>query len=763
MGVLMESDHLKSKSQLISELEKLRTRIKSDSSRPDDNIQFKQMVDELPQMVYEADIKGNITYTNPFALKTFGYKPSDIEDGLNISQIIHPDDINRAMVDIESAMHGSKTITGEYLALRSDGSPLPIITISRGVFKNETPVGIRGAILDATNKWHTEKTLQAREALYRSLFETIGVALMLISNDSIIKKCNSKFEELSGYSREEIEGKMKWSNFVAETDLERMLHYHANRLSGRSDIPHEYDFTFLARGGIKKHVHIVIEIMPETDDRICSLSDITERKLAEEALEKRLIALTRPISDKEPIAIADLFNIEALQDIQDAFASATNVASIITRPDGTPITAPSNFTRFCNDLIRNTPKGCANCYASDAAIGAPNEGGPIVQPCLSGGLWDAGASITVGGHHVANWLIGQVRNEKQSEKTIREYAHEIDIDENQLAAAFHEVPSMTLEQFTKIAQLTYAIASQLSSIAYQNAQQARLISDLQNAEIKLKEAQEVLEKRVEDRTKELAEKASELEQVNRDLRRIDELKSNLVNTVSHELRTPLTSVLGFTKLIKKDLTKNLGGICSSAPDFERSYRRAINNLGIIDIEGQRLIRLINDFLDLSKIESGEMQWNDKKVAPEAIVRQSAVIVDSLFRENDEVQLHISIDPGLKPIMVDEDRIIQVLVNLLSNAYKFTQKGMVGIEAKMDADDLLVAITDTGKGIPPEDINNIFHKFYQRKLKTNESGVTLGTGLGLTISKQIIEHYNGTLSVDSTLGKGSTFFVRLRTT
>ena len=123
--------------------------------------------------------------------------------------------------------------------------------------------------------------------------------------------------------------------------------------------------------------------------------DITERKRIEDLIEKRLAALTRPL-DSGAIAFEDLFKLDEIQRIQDDFASALGVASIITKPDGTPITQPSNFSRLCNEIIRKTEKGCANCMKSDALIGRMHPEGPIVQPCLSGGLWDAGSSIIVG-------------------------------------------------------------------------------------------------------------------------------------------------------------------------------------------------------------------------------------------------------------------------------------------------------------------------------------------------------------------------------
>ncbi|MHB8067879.1 MAG: MASE3 domain-containing protein [Desulfobaccales bacterium] len=220
--------------------------------------------------------------------------------------------------------------------------------------------------------------------------------------------------------------------------------------------------------------------------------DITERKRTEEALEKRLIALSRPLDDPEPIDFHDLFNMDDIQRIQDLFAKATGVASIITNPDGTPITKPSNFCHLCINIIRQTELGLKNCYYSDAIIGRHHPEGPIVQPCLSGGLWDAGASITIGGKHIANWLIGQVRNEAQSEENMREYARKIGVNEEDFIKAFYEVTTMPESQFKLVADALFALANQLSAVAYQNVQQARFITERKQAEETLRQVNETL-------------------------------------------------------------------------------------------------------------------------------------------------------------------------------------------------------------------------------------------------------------------------------
>ncbi|MHC1751906.1 PocR ligand-binding domain-containing protein [Humidesulfovibrio sp.] len=191
--------------------------------------------------------------------------------------------------------------------------------------------------------------------------------------------------------------------------------------------------------------------------------------------------------------LLDIFGLDELQKIQDVFANATGVASLITGTDGTPITRPSNFCRLCSKVIRGTPKGLANCCKSDAVLGGYNPNGPTVKPCLSGGLWDAGASITVGGRHIANWLIGQVRNEDQDTPSMLAYAEAIGADREEFMQALSEVPVMSRKQFDKVAEALFLFANDLSVKAFKNLSQARIIRQREVAEQALHKNRRLLE------------------------------------------------------------------------------------------------------------------------------------------------------------------------------------------------------------------------------------------------------------------------------
>ena len=189
----------------------------------------------------------------------------------------------------------------------------------------------------------------------------------------------------------------------------------------------------------------------------------------------------------------DLFDVEEIQRIQDAFSLATGVSALITDPAGNPITRPSRFTRFCQ-LIRSTEAGSAHCKRSDALLGLLNPAGPVLDLCQSGKLLDGGAGITVGDRQIANWLIGQVLDEASEEDAnesyYRQYARELGIDETELLQALVEVPRMSRQRFVQVCQALHLIATQLSRLALRNAEQNQVIEQYRQTQAALQESEE---------------------------------------------------------------------------------------------------------------------------------------------------------------------------------------------------------------------------------------------------------------------------------
>jgi signal transduction histidine kinase/CheY-like chemotaxis protein len=238
----------------------------------------------------------------------------------------------------------------------------------------------------------------------------------------------------------------------------------------------------------------------------------------------------------------------------------------------------------------------------------------------------------------------------------------------------------------------------------------------------------------------------------------DSAKSAFLSTVSHELRTPLTSVLGFAKIIRRRLLERLFPmIAESDPRVAQSKRQVLENLDVVVSEGERLTKLIDDVLDLAKIEAGKFTWNMASVSVKEVIERAVAATSSLI-EAKRLRVESSIDSSLPEITGDHDRLIQVVINLISNAVKFTSGGAIRCSAHCRENEILVSVKDSGIGIAPADQPKVFEKFKQ--VGDTLTDKPKGTGLGLPICKEIIEHHGGRIWVESALGEGSTFFFTL---
>jgi len=235
---------------------------------------------------------------------------------------------------------------------------------------------------------------------------------------------------------------------------------------------------------------------------------------------------------------------------------------------------------------------------------------------------------------------------------------------------------------------------------------------------------------------------------------IDRMKTDFIATVSHELRTPLTSVLGFAKLTRTKLDDTIvPALPSDDRRIMRAAKRALANLEIIILEGSRLSALVSDVLDISKMESGRMEWRSDSVDPSGLVTRALASTRSLYLGT-RVAVGTELDANLPVIDGDGDRLLQVLINLLSNAVKFTDQGSVTVGVCRAGSMVEFRVTDTGEGIEAAEHDAIFERF--RQVGDTLTEKPQGTGLGLSISKYIIEHHGGRIWVQSQPGVGSTF-------
>jgi signal transduction histidine kinase len=300
------------------------------------------------------------------------------------------------------------------------------------------------------------------------------------------------------------------------------------------------------------------------------------------------------------------------------------------------------------------------------------------------------------------------------------------------------------------AEFVQFVETQLAGAIGAASARVMVASAVKEEALTLTEVREILDEasqvvvyshKLEQKSRELEAATAELRAANDRLQELDRLKDDFISTVTHELRTPLTSIRAFSEILLAD------------PDIALAEREKF--LGIITRETERLTRLINQVLDLAKIESGRAEWQVTRVDVRKVVTETLAEMSQMFKEKN-VRVETRLPERVSPVDADLDRLIQVLLNLLSNALKFCAEGRGRVDVALTESSGVVRIDvrDNGPGIDPADQAIIFDKF--RQAGDMLTAKPAGTGLGLHISRQIVEHFGGRMWVTSRPGDGACF-------
>lgn len=280
-------------------------------------------------------------------------------------------------------------------------------------------------------------------------------------------------------------------------------------------------------------------------------------------------------------------------------------------------------------------------------------------------------------------------------------------------------------------------------------------------ELALADLNKNLEKLIAERTLDLENKAAELEEANIRLTEMDRLKSTLITSVTHEFKTPLTSIIGYAKLAGKDFGKHFQPLISDDEELSNKGERMRDNLSVIGMEGSRLLGLIDNFLALSRIQAKPGAWQKHSVNIRETIERAAGLSQPHFAAHPNLSLQVDMEPELPSVEADPDNIVQVILNLLDNAVKFANSGIVSLHACVaDNGDLRISVSDNGPGIPAEDRDKIFEAFHQVCSDAECHNKPSGVGMGLAICKQIVENYGGKIWLECPESGGSEFIVEL---
>lgn len=405
------------------------------------------------------------------------------------------------------------------------------------------------------------------------------------------------------------------------------------------------------------------------------------------------------------LKLTDLISNHIIIELQKMIISKNGIETGLCCSDGSYITSSCTVNPFCESFIKKTPAGkrkCDDCDRENAARCC--ETGKASSYVCHAGLIDISAPIVVEGKQYGFIVAGQVSTKELTRDQTDRIAEELGIDKEKLYDASKTIPVVTQEQIDQAVEDAERIANIIAEIASNKLQVLRANKEIETAA---------------------------------------KMKSDFLANMSHEIRTPMNAIVGMSDMALRETDLEM------AKAHVRQIKRSSG----------MLLTIINDILDFSKIESGKMEINMNEYSPMQLVDDIVHILQTRIKGK-SVALIVDIDPNLPgKLMGDDIRIKQIITNIANNAIKFTHDGKVHIsvnctDAGPRMKELHVSVQDTGIGIKEEDLQKIFDSFQQVDSKRNRN--IEGSGLGLTISRNLLELMNGKLTVESEYGVGSTF-------
>ncbi len=740
---------------------------------------FRALLERSSDGISIINADGSFGYEGPVNDRILGYEGDEAVFD-SIFDVIYSDDTSKLTIDFANLMeqHGS-LITSTYRAHHKDGSLRTIEVIGRNLVDDPLINGVIVNFRDITKRQQAEEALAQSEKRFRALIEKSSDGIAIVDQNGEIIYTGPTNDIILGYEPNETTFTSMLDTIHSE-DKPKIVADFAD-LMCQKGITLTNTYRSLHKDGSWRTLEVVGRNLvddPAINGIVVNFRDVTKRRMAEEAViasEKKFKEIFENVSDE--IMYLDKFGtiVDVNRRSKDIFGYEPE--ELIGK----------NFTDFQFASEEDMPR-IAKVF--NEVVGSGKTSLVEIKSVRKDGSFvfvEVSPSIIEGDREIQGLLIvaRDITKRKQAEELfetlatnsqigtyivqdgkfqfvnpafIKALGLEQDEAENMLSINLvhpddrenvrEEAINMLKGQsstgyefraMTKDGSIKYAY-EKVISIDYQG-RPAVLgsymdITERKHAEEKLSQYRAELEQNLD-----------ELQRAYAQLQEMDELKDNFLSTVSHELRTPLTSIKSFTEIL---LT------------YEDDRETQKEFLTIINEESDRLTRLVNDFLDLSKIEAGRMQWETTLVDIPNII-ESAVSTIRTIADSANLIITIESDPDLPNVWGDNDRFTQVITNLLSNAIKFTPKGgsiivrselMESDTSLTEPDMLKVSVIDTGGGLAPEEHDLVFERFMQ--VSDTLKGKPQGTGLGLPICKEIVEHYGGTIWVESEPGKGSTF-------
>jgi len=663
---------------------------------------LRSLFEHAEDLIIACRLDGTILNVNRAIERTLGWSRDELI-GQNISLIVTPASVELGNERVRRALAGEKLPKiFELEAIRRDGILVPaegwahFIRDAAG-----RPIQHLGVFRDITERRRAEEAIRESEARYRSLFDNANDSILTFTLEGVVTSVNRAYERLTNWTRDELIG-LNWDVLIAAADRERMADRTRRALAGEK-LPSQFEVRTLCKDGRVVPLEGRTRMQRDRDGRPTGFQgiyrDITERKRAEEALR------------------------ESEERYRAMFAEAQERGQVLDRLYR--VMASMQVSLNSQDRLRAFVEGVHEVLGFDRFYVA------LASPDLAAFEVVAAAGVEMFERLPLSPAAGPLYHAFATRQPLAILSDE---DLRRVPPVGAEYRDRTYFRSRRFIVAPLIAGDRVIGVASADNKTTRRPITPASVELFTLVSQQLATALEEAQLyAEVERKSAELESANRH-------KSEFLANMSHELRTPLNAIIGFSEVLSERM-------------FGELNEKQADYLKDIHASGQHLLSLINDILDLSKIEAGRMELEVTEFdLLRAIDNALTLVRERAARRS--IALHTTVDERLERVQGDERKIRQVLLNLLSNAIKFTPEGgTIEVGAKPVNGSVEVSVSDTGVGIAPEDQEAVFEEF--RQVGTVDKKVE-GTGLGLALSRKFIELHGGTIWVTSQVGGGSTF-------
>ncbi len=762
---------------------------------------YREIVEGTENLVTEVDVEGKITFVNIASLKVFGLSPEECI-GRKAFDFIHEEDQEKTIEKFSRWMvEKPESATFENRQLnRTTGESRDMLWSINFVYDDKGEIfSIKSIARDITEHKQTLEALQKSKEYLASVFRAVpsGVVILQERNFTMI---NDRIFEILGYSRDELLGKSTRILYFSDEAYENAGKIIYSDIAAQGYSANE----FLMRHKSNREIQVLITsselgCFKESKMSVHCILDITDRKKTLEALQKSEQFLAG-IFHTVPTGIG-IFKDRRIVTVNERLCEITGYSQdeLIGQSSRLLYTSEGEYHR-CGKEIYSQVKKHGRCSVEAHLVKKDGQNihvlinaSPLLPKTGDKDIITSILDITM-----RKQAIDELRQSQEFLASIFKTVHSgiavlerrkftfvnervteiFGYSKEELIGRATRFLYFTEDEYNAVGEnisnqiQTHGFSSMEVRLRHKSGREVQIlltsaalktsngsqitidnildITKRKKDEEELKRYQQHLEEIVAERTEKLSKANADLKVAKEEADSANKAKSDFLANMSHEIRTPLNAVTGFSELLSTLVTD----------EKQKSYLEAIKKAG------KNLLLLINDILDLSKIEAGKIEIQYSTVSIKTILDEIEQIF-SLQASRKNIQFQIHIKDKMPPIIfLDETRIRQILLNIVGNAVKFTEKGFIRISVETFAKttdkkllDITISVEDTGIGISKADIDTIFDSFKQQ---SDQNAVRYGgTGLGLSICKRLIEMMNGQITAESTIGKGSIFKITLK--